>query len=448
VSISDERKRQIRAEEEARAKQDAEERYRAEVRRELRGGNVQPAAAAKPPRAPRRSRPPQSGVRTLLLTLGALLVVVGIVLVVIASRGGDDASASEGPEITAGGKGELEPASPPWDPTQLSYDDLFIDAGGNLVAKPARGMMTLADLVRQAKEAETGGSGGGLDTLPPTTPGDLAALIEYVPPEAFAVVAADLEQARRSPAAMDALGFLGEETGAGKVLGDATVAAGMSLLSDARALVIAGIPRGPGEEPQPLLIVRGVFDPTRLEGALTAAGASVVARDSGGVRFQLGGEAVLMREDLLIATPATVLDRALAAAAGDSAGDTGSLRDAVREVWAAPSGFVALWFPDELRTELRGMLPDLAEARWLAAGFDTGAGVTLTGALAFADDATAARAAGALDLAKRFGATQLGDATATAALDQLVLQASGDRVRLSATIDEAHATALVRALLR
>ncbi len=235
-------------------------------------------------------------------------------------------------------------------------------------------------------------------TLPSTAPAPsvVDALIDYVPPQAFAVVAIDLAQARRSSALTRAVERAVTETGH-----DART------IATARALVIALVPGGAGESPSSLLIIAG---PGEVE---------------------------------LLGPPAAI-ERARAAHAEASLVELDAPRAALLAARGGTAGFVVVRMTESLRTAARTVLPDLATAAWFAGSLDVANGVAVTGIGAFPDLTTAARIAGSLDLGKSFALGELRstDPLAARALGKLVARPVGSTLRVTATLDEAEAEAV------
>lgn len=237
---------------------------------------------------------------------------------------------------------------------------------------------------------------------PAVRPGaDLDALLAYVPPDALAVIAIDLEQARRSPALSQVVELLVAQTGQ-----DASITRG------ARALVIAGMPALSGEPPASLVVIAG------------------------------GGDEALFG-------PPAVVERSRAAHAGASAAEAGALRDALLAVHGGPAGFAAVQMTAELQSAARGISPDLASAAWFAGAIEVTSGVKVTGIGAFPDLTTAVRIAAAADLGKSFALGQLrsADPVAARAIERVFARPVGSTLQITATFDDAEALALL-ALLR
>jgi Mg-chelatase subunit ChlD len=228
-------------------------------------------------------------------------------------------------------------------------------------------------------------AGGRPPPSPDATPdaGRFADLLGRVPAEAFTVVAVDLEQARGSPGLMAALDALLRQSG----FADRT-----DVLATGKRMVVAGIARGTAE-PTPLLLV-----------------------DEPGPA--LGAPSVL---------------------------EAGALREAIAAGATAPTGFLAIHIPPEVRGDAAGVLGELVSASWMVARFEAGTGVAVTGTARFADDATANRASGALDLLRRLGAGQVAATApaAAAALGRLTVGASGKDLQLSVVLDDAELIQLV-----
>jgi Mg-chelatase subunit ChlD len=219
-----------------------------------------------------------------------------------------------------------------------------------------------------------------------TSRGRFADLLDRVPAEAFVVVAVDLEQARGSPGLIAALEALLRQSG----LADRS-----GVLATGKRMVVAGIPRGTAD-PEPLLLV-----------------------DDPGP--ELAGPSVL---------------------------EAGALREAIAQGETAGTGFLAIHIPPEVRGDAAGMLGDLVTASWMVARFETGAGVGVTATARFADDATANRAAGALDLLRRLGAGQVAATApaAAAALERLAVGAAGKDLQMTVVLEDAEIVALVALL--
>ena len=406
--LTDERKRQIRAEEEARARAEAEEKYRAEVRTELAGGPG-PVTTVKG-HAPGPKRPPAEPARSptlivakpgrrgaLLVALGAVLVVAGIVLTVLGSGG----TPVEPEEKTAAGGGALAAVTPAWKPSDLGYDELDL-RGGTVKTIPDPGTTTLADLRAQAKA----GPHGGLDpdepagpTTPPATTGALDALLVHVPPEAFTVVAFDLDRTRGSAALMAMLDTLLRQTGlAGRV----------GPLAGVGAIAIAGVPSAPGKDPWPIVVLK------------------------------------LPSGDLRVVAAPEIEARAMAAPTAGNVLGPGALSDALASVRSGPAGFGAIRMMDEARGELARMLPGLEKIQWLAGTLDTSSGIALAGSAVFPDDTSAASVAMAISIGKSLAKSQL-PAAAAVAVDKLAFTAMGNAVKISARWTEADVAGLLAA---
>lgn len=230
---------------------------------------------------------------------------------------------------------------------------------------------------------------------------DFDALLAYVPPEAIAVIAIDLEQARRSPTLTRAIERLLAELGQEA-----------SLPTDARALVIARVPARAGEPPADLLVVSARGEP-RLVG------------------------------------PPAVIERARAAHLGASVTEAGELRDALAGARGGNAGFAAVRMTDALRITARAISPDLATATWFAGSLDVATGVTLTAIGSFPDLTTAVRVAATVDLGKSFALGELRSThpVAARAIEKLFARPVGTTLRLTAAFDDAEAQALL-ALLR
>lgn len=237
-------------------------------------------------------------------------------------------------------------------------------------------------------------------TSVPVTAAGLDALIAYVPPEAFAVVAIDLERGRRSPVLSRVVELLVAQTGQ-----PASITAG------ARALVIARMPALGGEPPASLVVIAGAVD------------------------------------DALFGPPA-VIERSRAAHAGASAAETGGLRDGLLAVLGGPAGFAAVQMTEELQSVARGVLPDLATAAWYAGSLEVTSRVRVTGIGAFPNLTTAVRIAGAVDLGKSFALGQLRstDPVAARAIERVFARPVGSTLQITATFDDAEALALLALL--
>lgn len=233
-------------------------------------------------------------------------------------------------------------------------------------------------------------------TSVPVTAAPLDALIAYVPPEAVAVVAIDLERARRSPVLSRVVELLIAQMGQ-----DA------SITPSARALVIARMPA-----PSSVLVV-------------------------------IAGDV----DDALFGPPA-VVERSRAAHAGASAAETGGLRDALLAVHGGPAGVAAVQMTAELQAVARGVLPDLASAAWFAGALDVTSGVKVTGIGAFPDLTTAVRIAASADLGKSFALGQLRstDPVAAGAIERVFARPVGATLQFTATFDDAEALALLALL--
>lgn len=232
-------------------------------------------------------------------------------------------------------------------------------------------------------------------TLALREPSSLDALLAYVPTDALAVVAIDLEQARRSPALI---------RGVERLLAQL----GHDLPTGARALVVARISTGAGEPPADLLILT----------------------ESSGPRL-LG--------------PSAVVERANAAHLGASLVEAGELRDALVAARGDSAAFGVVRMTESLRTAARALSPDLATATWFTGSLAVGTGITLTGIGAFPDLTTAARVAAAVDLGKSFALGELRskEPVAARAIEKLFARPVGATLRVTATFDEAEATALL-----
>ncbi len=231
-------------------------------------------------------------------------------------------------------------------------------------------------------------------TPPPRAPSDLEALLDYVPPDAVAVVAIDLEQARRSPALTRAVELLLAQ------LGHSELVAG--------ALVIALVPAQPGEPAGSLVVVAAPGEP-RLVG------------------------------------PAALIARATAAHAGHSIAEAGALREPLAAARGGTAGFAAVLVTEPLRTEARAVLPDLATATWFTASLDVASGILVHVIGAFPDLTTAVRVAAAVDLGKSFALGELRSThpVAARAIDKMFARPVGPTLRLTATLDEPEAMALL-----
>lgn len=354
--LSDDRKRQILA----------EEQYREQVRRQLQGGRPPPSPPQRPARRPRKGH-----AGTGLLVSGALLLTAGVISLLIGlgyRRAGGDNRA----ELTARGGGPLAPVpAGSWKASELGFDDLVVGPDGTISTRPHPGVATLAALAEELGVAPPPG---------PATAGRFDDLLDHVPPDAFAVVAVDLEQARGSPGLMAALDKLLRESGYPDRI---------DVLATGKRLVLAGMSRG-GSEPEPLLLVDDPGPP-------------------------LPGDSVL---------------------------EAGALREAIAQGAAGTTGFVALTIPPEVRGDAAGMLGDLVNASWMVATIDARGGVAIAGTARFADDATAGRAAGALDLLRRLGAGQA-PPDAAAALGKIAITSAGTDMRVTANLDDTDVIALV-----
>lgn len=330
----------------------------------------------------------------LLVALGALAIVAGIVLVVLGlSR---EAPRDPDEELVADGSGALAPTATPWNAAELGYPTLAY-RDGVATETPATATTTLGALKKQADEAPQLGTGGGPPTPPPATTGALDALLVHVPGDAFAVVALDLDKTRGSRALMDALDLLVRQTGLADQVGP---------LGGAAAIVIAGVPSAPRQDPWPIVVLR---DP------------------SGALR--------------VVAAP-QIQDTALAVSGGGNVLDSGGLRDALAGVRSGPAGFAAIRMVDDARGELARMLPGLEKLAWIAGTLDTTSGIALTGSAVFPDDSTAAAVAMALSVGKTLGKSEL-PAAVGPALDKLRITAMGKTARISAVWTETDVAALL-----
>lgn len=275
-------------------------------------------------------------------------------------------------------------------------------------------------------------------------------VVAYLPPDAFAVAAFDLDQTRRSPATTRIVERLLARTAQRADVETAAHAGGLDLGASGRALLIAGVPAAvPGEPPQVLIVVGGPLDEAQAERQLVAEGGTVAIRDADRVTIALHGVSVLIRQDLLVIAPAAVLERSIAAHAGDSAAEAGELRDAVLAARGGTAGFVAVRMIDDLRRGARDLAPDLATASWFAGSFNVAGGVKLIGIGAFPDRATAVRVAGAVQLGKSFGLSELRttDPTAAWAVEKIIAMSVGTTLRVTATLTDTELLALL-ALVR
>ena len=236
-------------------------------------------------------------------------------------------------------------------------------------------------------------------TPAPREPSALDALLDYVPPDALAIVAIDLEQARRSPALIRGLERLLAQIG-------------HDLPAGARALVIARVAAGAKEPPADLLILAESSAP-RLLG------------------------------------PPAVIERANAAHLGASIVEAGELRDALAAARGDNAAFGAVQMTESLRTAARAMSPDLATATWVTGSLAVASGITLTGIGAFPDLTTSTRVAAAVDLGKSFALGELRskDPVAARAIEKLFARPVGSTLRVTATFNEAEAAALLGLLL-
>lgn len=405
--LTDERKRQIRAEEEARAQKEAEEKYRAEVRKEIGGGagpvttvrgHAPGPKAAPPERSPTLivAKPSRRGAP--LVAVGALAIALGIVLLILgltrkAPRDPDE-------EIVADGSGALAPTAKPWNPADLGYPTLAYK-DGVATETPATGTSTLGALKKQADEVPQIGTGGGPPPPPPpATAGALDALLVHVPADAFAVVALDLDKTRGSRALMDVLDTLVRQTGLADRVGP---------LSGAGAIVIAGVPSAPRQDPWPVVVVRDASGTLRV-----------------------------------VAAP-EIQDTAMAVSGGGNVLDSGGLRDALASVRSGPAGFAAIRMVDDARAELAQMLAGLEKIQWLAGTLDTSAGIVLSGSAVFPDDTSAASVAMAVNVGKSLAKSQL-PAQVAVAIDKMAFTAMGNTVKVSARWTEADVAALSAAV--
>lgn len=253
----------------------------------------------------------------------------------------------------------------------------------------------------------------------PAVPPRTASLLAHVPAEAFAVVGVDLGKARGSAAAMTAVTLLLRRTGLADRAEAIARAGGLDLLGAGTSLVIAGIPGAPGAAPQPLVIVRGPFDPSRIP---TSAEVGVAGAD-------------------LVIASAPVLARSLAATG--SIVTTGSLVDALRTIDDNTLAFGAVRMIDEAKRGLAQLLPDLGAIEWIAGTLTaSSSGLTLAGRATFPDPYVAARLAVAIGMGRKLAASQLPSAAVAAAVDKLAVTAMGATIRITATWSEADVAAL------
>lgn len=399
TKLSDERKRQIRAEEEARAQAEAEAKHRAEVRSELAGAPVTTvkghapgptAPVAEPARTPTviLAKPGRRG--AVLVAVGALAVVAGIALLILGLT--RKTPREPGAELVA----ESAPAAePPWNPAELASPSLSYK-DGVATEVPATGTTTLADLKKQVDEVPPAGPSS---PPPAATVGALDPLLAYVPPDAFGVLAVDLDRLRGSRALMEAVDALVRQTGLADRIGP---------LGGVGAIAIAGVPSAPGKDPWPIVVLRA------------PAG------------------------DLRVVAAPEIEARAMAAPTAGNVLGAGGLADALAAVRSGPAGFGAIRMLDDARPALAQMLAGLEKIQWLAGTLDTSAGIALSGSAVFPDETTAASVAMAVSVGKSLAKTQL-PAPAAAAVDKMAFTAMGKAIKISARWTEMDVAGLLAA---
>lgn len=348
----------------------------------------------EPARAPtmKLATPGRRG--AMLVALGAIAVVAGIVLVVIGltRKGPRDPDAELVAEPTTA------PAVTAWNPAELGAPGLAYK-DGVATEVPDPGTTTLGALEKQAEAVTAVGDRPSPPPAVPATTGALDPLLAHVPAEAFAVLAFDLEKTRGSRALMDALDALLRQTGLRDKVGS---------LDGVSAIVVAGVPSAPRQDPWPIVVLRS---------------------PSGDVR--------------VVAAP-EIDDRAQAAPTAGNVLGPGGLGDALASVRAGPAGFGAIRMIDDARGELARMLPGLEKIQWLAGTLDTSAGIVLTGSAVFPDDTSAAAVSMAINIGKSLAKSQL-PAQAAIALDKTAFTAMGNAIKISARWTEADVAGLVAA---
>lgn len=184
--LSEERKRQIRQEEEqrlARIKAE-EEAYRNQVRSELEGGGPQPPPPVAPPPVSAQPAPPQPQPapqaqsrprreprmsRRARLAFGAFWGLGGLALAWYAYYQGFPIPGLDGPfrsTLTAEGDGAPEPVDrAKWEKSALAYDEWVVGADGKVTTKPDAA--TTKPVSPRAALAAASGSGGTVERPDP-----------------------------------------------------------------------------------------------------------------------------------------------------------------------------------------------------------------------------------------------------------------------------------------
>ena len=492
AGLSDEQKARIRAEEEARAQALAEERYRQQVREALAAeqqaalearyreqvraeigtgaptsgapGVPTAVAAVVAPTAPRPAPSAGAG-RAVGLWAGAAVLAAGAITlgVVGFTGGGSEAAVESGggaefgpPDIVAAGEGALAPVAPArWDPAALGFEGFEVRPDGSVVKVPATGVRSLAALAASAREVRTTRAVVPESPLPTFAPGaappaappaaasgHVAAVMRFVPPDAWIVVGVDGPSLRGSRLLTRVFADLVAESHGEGAIAQLDAATGVNIPGDLAAFFLVATPASRKDSDEILLGLCGAFDERSL--------ARFFFQNDKAPRWVEGPPVTWVEGDQLgaaigdgctVVASKSTFRAALAARTGNGALLSPRIGPTLRRISAAPSGFALFDLAGPPARDLGRLLPDLASATVLGVGVDARDGLSVDATLAVGDPGAAARLVAALDRARVEA-----PAFVVLALSKVKASADGATVRVTLRATEQEALALYTAL--